>query len=111
MLDSDFCTYLEYQLCDFLKTSEREDLKGFWCDGVLPANYSKKYINDNRTALLKAFIGKDGQTEFEILLEFGPKALSNYAKDLTIQDCIPKTDEQQLFIIDTKNKKMRILLY
>lgn len=111
MFDQDFCTYLEYQLCEFFKSSDQEALKGFWCDGVLPVKHSKQYITDNKTALLKAFIGKKGQTEFEVVLEFGPKALSRHARDLTIQTCIPKTDEKNRFIIDIENRKIQLYLY
>jgi hypothetical protein len=38
MLDQDFCTCLEYEICKALENSELEELKGGWCDGVLLSN-------------------------------------------------------------------------
>jgi hypothetical protein len=115
MLDQDFCTCLEYEICKALENSELEELKGGWCDGIwLPKavdNYSQKHINDHKEALLKAFIGKDGQTEFELILKFGDKALNRYARNLDIQECVPESDKTEWFVIDIKNKKIQIQLH
>jgi len=50
MIDEDFCGFLEYQLSDGLETSTNEQLKGFWCDGILlpiyESEYSKKFVNE-----------------------------------------------------------------
>lgn len=93
MIDSDFCDMLEYRIWEVLKNSDIEAQKGFWCDGVLPPfndnELSKKYVNDNRQVTLRAFIGPDGQNEYELQLVFGPKALSRYARGLDIVECIP----------------------
>ncbi len=115
MLDKEFCDFLEYRIGDLLEYSNDERLKGFWCDGVLLSEpdkyYSKKFINDNRETVLTAFIGKDGQTEYEVTLKFGRKALSRYERNLDIQECLPNPDNENCFTIDTEKFKMQIQLY
>ena len=73
--------------------------------------YSQKFVNDNREILLTAFIGKDGQTEYELKLKFGRKALSRYERNLDIQECVPSSDDENCFIIDTEKFKIQIQLY
>ena len=92
MLDQDFCETLEYRICDALENIKDERVKGFWCDGVLlsePDNYySQKFINDSRRTKLKAYVGKSGQDVYSLTLKFGNKALSRYAKNLDMTECI-----------------------
>lgn len=114
MLDQSFCTFLEYEITKAFANSDNEVIKGLWCDGVLlpesSNSYSQKFVNDNRQIILKAFIGKDGQTEYELTLKFGNKALSRYARDLDIKECLPNMDKTKCFVIDTKERKIEIQL-
>ena len=68
MLDQNFCETLEYKLCEVFENIGGENLKGFWCDGVLLSEpekyYSQKFVNDNRRVKMQAFVGKDGQTKY-----------------------------------------------
>ena len=114
MIDRDFCEFLEYEICKAFEHSDNDEIKGFWCDGVLTdqpdSYYSQKFVNDNREVKLKAFIGKDGQTEYELNLKFGNKSLSRYARNLDIKECVPNPDKQNWFDIDTKRYKIEIQL-
>ena len=114
MLDQDFCKFLEYEISKAFEHSENDQIKAFWCDGVLlnqpDNNYSQKFVNDNRQVILKAFIGKDGQSAYELTLKFGKKALSRYARNLDIKECIPNPAKQNWFDIDTKDNKIEIQL-
>lgn len=114
MLDQDFCEFLEYEICKAIEFSDNDQIKGFWCDGILlnqpDSFYSQKFVNDNRQVILKAFIGKDGQTEYELILKFGNKALSRFARNLDIKECVPNPDKQNWFDIDTKLNKIEIQL-
>ena len=114
MLSQDFCNFLEYHLTKAFACSPDNKIKGFWCDGVLlPWNendYSKKTINDTREVLFKAFIGKSGQDEYSLLMKFGNKSLSRYARDLDIRDCLPKADESGWYEIDPEKNKIIIQL-
>src|SRR5690242_19413700 len=105
MIDEDFCITLEYELCKAFEFSDLETVRYFGCDGVLMSEpdmyYTKKYINDNRKTTFKAFIGNDGQTEYKLILLFGPKALSRMARDLDLTECIPDPENPDWFNIDT----------
>ncbi len=113
-MDQDFCDTLEHAISRAFQHMDNDKAKGFWCDGILLSqaaiNYSKKYVNDNRQARLKAFIGKDGQTEYEMILKFGTKSLSRYARDLNIEECIPSPDKENWFTIDIDNKTIEVQL-
>ena len=114
MLDQDFCGTLEYKVCQALKNAEDENIKGFWCDGVLLSEpdkyYSQKFINDNRQVKMKAFVGRDGQASYSLILKFGNKALSRYARNLDIIECIPQTSLEDWFKIDIFKKEIEIQL-
>jgi hypothetical protein len=114
MLDQDFCEFIEYEICKAFEHLANDEVKGFWCDGVLLSqpeiHYSQKFVNDNRQITLKAFIGKDGQTEFELTLKFGNKALSRFARKLDIKECVPNPEKHNWFDIDTKRNKIEIQL-
>ena len=114
MLDQDFCEMLEYKICEVLENIRNEKVNGFWCDGVLLSEpdsyYSQKFINDNRRAKLKAYVGKDGQGIYSLTLNFGNKSLSRYARNLDIAECIPHTDFDKWFSIDTSKQEIEIQL-
>jgi hypothetical protein len=114
IIDQDFCEFLEYEICKAFEYSDNDQIKDFWCDGILlnqpDSSYSQKFVNDNRQITLKAFIGKDGQTEYELTLKFGNKALSRYARNLDIKECVPNPDKQNWFEIDIKRNKIEIHL-
>jgi hypothetical protein len=107
MVNSDFCEFLAYKLGPAFEHSDNEEVRGFWCDGILLSepdqSYSKKFINDNGQIILKAFIGKDGQIEYQLKLIFGRKALSRYARDLEISVCVPDPLTPVWFTIDVAN--------
>src|SRR5882672_11570535 len=105
MLDQDFCEFLEYKIGEAFENSKDERVRGFWCDGVLlppfEKFYSKKFVNDNRkVVMMTAFIGKEGQEEYELILDFGRKALSRYERGLNIVECVPNPQNDNWFDID-----------
>ena len=110
-----FCTRLEYRICHELAKSTDRVLKWFWCDGVswFPSEnqLNKKYVNDKRKIITKAWIGKDGQDVYLATIHFGKKALSNYAKDRELTECIPDLESETEWIdIDIENKTIEIKL-
>jgi hypothetical protein len=114
MLDQDFCEFLEYKICKALVHSDNDQIKGFWCDGVLlnqPDNtYSQEFIKDSKQIKLKAFIGNDGQTEYELTLKFGNRALIRFAKNLDIKECVPSPENHNWFALDTEQNRIEIQL-
>ncbi|MFI5131053.1 MAG: hypothetical protein ACHQFX_13720 [Chitinophagales bacterium] len=115
MLDDDFCNFLEYQLTSAFENSDDKTLRGFWCDGiVLPSNeneFSKKSINDNRQVVAMAYLGKTGQEKYQLIIKFGKKALSRFARDLDIKDCVPDPETDDWYKVDTENKQIAIQLH
>ena len=83
MIDKIFCELLEFKIQGALKNSSDDEVKIFWCDGVLlpvfENEYSREYVNDKRQIALVAFAGPDGQDKYDVTLLFGKKALSKYA--------------------------------
>lgn len=114
MLDEDFCEFLEYEITKVLSSPTDEWPKGFWCDGVLLPHseneYSKKSVNDNRQVVMTAFAGQTGQDKYELTLRFGRKALSRYARNLRLEECVPNLEDSNCLDIDPKNKKMVLQL-
>ena len=115
MIDPEFCAYLEYEITKAFRHSANHQIKDFWCDGVIKDQadnaYSQKTVNDTRKIVLKAFIGKDGQTEFELVLKLGNKALSRYARNLDIRECLPGPDNPEFMMVDVGRKRIEIRLY
>lgn len=116
MPNDDFLGKLEYEIIpDALEQIGNPETIGFWCDGVMisaDTNYTQKSVNDKRHITLKAFIskGKQAAGEYELILYFGPKALSRYARELSIIECIPGTDASKWFYIDVQKQTIEIQL-
>lgn len=112
MIDQDFCDFLEYEICNALAVSDNEQVKGFWCDGVLLPTfenyYSQKFVNDNRKIITTAFVGKTGQDEYELTVRLGGRSLSKYARGLDISDCVPDFINPHSLDIGTTKKKLTI---
>jgi len=114
MLNQNFLNFLEFHLTKAFSYSPDSSVRSLWCDGTLLPNnendYSKKTVIDKREIQVKAFIGKDGQGEYSLLMKFGRNSLSKYARDLDITDCIPKAHESDWYAVDTETNKMIIQL-
>ena len=111
MLDDIFCSKLEYKICEVFRNMSDIDLKGFWCDGIilpdsdaisLDGIIAKKQISG------QAFIGKDGQTKYDLTLEFGEKTLNFVTNGQISTDYLPIKTYQEWFDIDVNNKKIII---
>ncbi len=114
MLDLFFCEVLEYKLCEAFSVVDDQTLKGFWCDGVLLFEdnkyYSHEFVSKNKQVRMQAFVGKDGQTVYTLIVNFGKKAILRYATNLSIVECIPKTDSITWIKVNTLKKEIEIQL-
>ena len=113
--NEEFCNLLMFRLGHEFANSNDTELKWFWCDGVswFPSHnqLTKKQVNDSQKIITEAWIGKDGQSVYQATIHFGRKALSNYAKDKSLIDCIPELESESEWIeIDIENKKVGIKL-
>jgi hypothetical protein len=113
--NEEFCTRLEYRLCKEFAESNDTELKYYWCDGVswFPTDnqLTKKYVNDNRKIITKAWIGKDGQDVYQASINFGPRALSKYSKGADLTNTIPELESKSEWIeIDIMKRTINIFL-
>jgi len=112
-IDENFCVYLEYHLGLVFQKSDDERVKHFWCDGVaIPSSdqLERKFVNDKRKLVTKAWIGKDGQSEYEISIKLGKYALRRFAKGKSLKDCIPGQENSDWIEIDVEMKKIELSL-
>jgi hypothetical protein len=87
--NEDFCTHLEYKLN--FEGLEDENVKGFWCDGVshIPADVkglSRSKIEKDKEIKTKAWIGRDGQDEYEMTILFGGRSIEHYKNNRSLVD-------------------------
>jgi hypothetical protein len=113
--DETFCAHLEFHLSRTFSQSSRPDIKGYWCDGVLhipipEEQLTRKSVNDTRVIRTKAWIGKDGQGEYEMKIHFGSLSLKHYAKGITLIDCLPTEKTMDWITIDTERRTVDIHL-
>ncbi len=111
--DESFCLYLECYLELAFSESHDERIKYFSCDGVMmppPNQLHKKFINDKRKLTTKAWIGTDGQTEYEMIIQFGKYSLRRYAKSRSLTDCLPADEFSKSIIINIESKRIELML-
>lgn len=109
--DEDFCVYLEYYLGVTFQKSEDERIKKLWCDGVaIPSSnqLEKKFIYDNRKLITKAWIGVDGQSEYEMTIKFGKYSLQRFAQGKSLKDCVPGNQSANWIQIDIERNTIEI---
>ena len=96
-----FCDFLEYRICEYFRQIEAEELKGFWCDGIV-----FETMIDNKTALFTAYSGKSGQDKFELLINLGEEFVKRCETSFDVQSCVPNEADTALFTVDTVKKQM-----
>jgi len=114
MLNKDFCDYLEIAICNVFIHLDSPETRGFWCDGVMldhiNETYTLKNLNKKRQVKMIAYIGKDGQTKYNLILKFGSNALNRLTKNLVLNQCIPTDEASKWFSIDTERHQLELQL-
>ena len=111
--NKEFCEHLEFKL-DF-DDLKKEEVKGFWCDGVdhIPndiKSLSKTILAKNKEIKTNAWIGKDGQGEYKMTIKFGNQAIERYEQNQSLVNCIPTNDFQSWINISPEKKEIEIKL-
>jgi len=111
--NKEFCIHLEWRL-DF-ENLDDDRLNGFWCDGVdhIPTNImslSKFKIKEHKEIITTAWIGKDGQSIYEMTIKLGNRSLKNYELNQSLIDCISDNNYKTWIKIDPVKKKIEINL-
>ncbi len=105
-----FCVHLEYYLGTALTNLKREDLNGFWCDGIAQHYISKKDLNDKRKIETIAWLGKSGQVVYQMTIYLGKYALRRCARGTDMLDCIPDMEATDWIEINPKERTIAIHL-
>src|ERR1043165_6489298 len=106
-----FCDTLEWHLSNAFANSADVALDSFWCDGVVTFNesrLSKKAVNDTRQIAAKAYAGNSGQDEYKLILNLGRKSLSRYARDLSLEECLPAAETPDWLMVDVEKKEIYV---
>lgn len=90
--NSDFCASLEYSLT--FDSIDMDEVKGFWCDGIshiprIVKQLTKEHIKKHSEIMTSAWIGNDGQGEYDFLIKLGPQSKARYLRNESLVDCIP----------------------
>jgi len=114
-LTKEFCSHLEYRLSQILDETDREELKGFWCDGILsppPAEFQNTTEEIRHLQKIKtiAWLGKTGQDEYEMTIWLGEKAFEKYFRDENLIECIPNATKRDWVEIMPENKVISVKL-
>jgi hypothetical protein len=109
--NEEFCAKLEHHLT---RTFGKSELRGFWCDGVsMPTHdleLTKKYVNDKRRIVTKAWLGFNGQDVYEMIINLGQYSLRRYAKGSDLIDCLPSEDSTDWIELDVESKTIKVQL-
>ncbi|TGE28953.1 hypothetical protein [Hymenobacter metallicola] len=109
-----FCAFLESHLEKTFANSDRKEIKGLWCDGILPpvveSQLTKKAVNDTRQIITQAFVGHADTTAYKLIIDFGKYSLRRYAKGSSLLDCVPSEGSMDWVEIDFASRTLRIQL-
>lgn len=56
MVDQELCNFLERVICKVFEHSDNDQIKGFWCDGVLLSEYM--WLQWSEPAFLSLLTGR-----------------------------------------------------
>jgi len=108
--NQEFCDYLEYHLSKIFRNSSDKAIRKLWCDGIIFGTFSKKEVNCKREINTTAWIGEDGQGEYEMKIKFGKYSLRRYAKGASMIDSIPDSNLAEWIDIDIENNQIELQL-
>jgi hypothetical protein len=108
--NEDFCSELEYHLGRTFKNSDREDLKGFWCDGVFCEPINEAELRTTHKKETKAWIGSNGQGEYTMTIRFGKQSLNSLQKGNDLTHTIPSEESMDWIDIDTVKRTIEVRL-
>lgn len=111
--DIHFCSKLEYSLA--FSELDNEDVKGYWCDGVDHhpqdlKSLARSNILRDKTISTKAWIGTDGQENYDMHIFFGELSLEKCSNGEGFESCIPEGNCQDWIKIDPSGKWIEVEL-
>lgn len=77
---------------------------------VADSELAKKYVNDKRKIVTKAWLGYSGQEEYEMTIKLGQYSLRRYSKGIDLLDCVPSGDSTDWVTLDMEKKTIELQL-
>ena len=105
-LNEEFCSYLEYHLCKTFKNSANKSIQKLWCDGISHEPIKK----EARKLTTTAWIGYDGQDEYEMVINFGDKFFEKYKIGLNLKECFLSETSMEWIKLDKDKKSIELWL-
>ena len=113
-LDHHFCSRLEYAVSEALGRSDDPRLTGFYCDGMLPPggppHSGWEVTREHLIIRTRAFSGKTGQEEYDLILLLGPISRTRYLDGEGPFDYFPKPEANKWFKIDPDQRLIEVAL-
>lgn len=114
MIDNDFCTKLERYIQRGLYAHPDKRLNTITTDGIVfdvgDISIRKKFVNDNRYAILRLYAITGGCEIYDLILLFGNKATSRYARGLHLMHCIPAEFNEDSMRVDKEKREIVVRL-
>lgn len=112
--DFDFLVHLNYYLEDAFANSPDEEINQLWCDGIAEPSFSSqltfKDIIESKKINTNAWIGIDGQSPYEMVINLGEKSVAQLKQGLSLKDSLPSWTSMDWISIDTENKIIEVNL-
>ena len=104
--------FLEFHLTKAFQNSNSKNIRELWCDGIIHRSFKEKEntYQDKRQFQTKAFIGNDGQTEYEMIIKLGEESYQRCLSDQDLSACVPSVDNTDWFQIDIFKRKIVLQL-
>ena len=112
--NEDFCSYLEYHLTRTFANSEDITINRLWCDGItmpfIDSQISKQNVNNTKCVITNAWIGYDGQQEYEMTINLGLIALGNYNNGISLISSLPNNESTGWIKLDVNKRTIALQL-
>jgi hypothetical protein len=113
--NEEFCSYLEYHLTRTFAKADDRTINRIWCDGIAvpftDSQISKPNVNHTQCVITKAWIGYDGQQEYEMTIKLGSKALHCYNNNVPLIESLPSDDSMSWVRLDIDERTITLDLY
>jgi len=110
MITHDFCTKLERYIQRGLYAHPDKRLNTITTDGIVfdatDISLRKKFVNDNRYSVVRMYAISGGCEIYDLILLFGNKATSRYARGLHLMHCIPAEFNDENMAVDKEKREI-----
>uniref|UniRef100_UPI004047AFDA hypothetical protein n=1 Tax=Roseivirga sp. TaxID=1964215 RepID=UPI004047AFDA len=111
MFNEEFCSSLELHLTLTFKSFTKEELKGFWCDGISSdCVFQRNEDEDDLKIITKAWLGKTGQDEYEMVIHLGKESKERFRIKAGLIDCLPNHKTTDWLEINLEKRKIDLNL-